>query len=139
MRYSDIKSFTSDGLTALGYNPLPVFNPGPPSAETLQKRSPNAMVFLTVGSGAGLESEQLFDRPFIIVRALSKQGDYDYGEKLADDIDKMFLKINSNAIIGTAKVLWISRTGAGPTVVERDSADRYHWQCVYITSTQTGL
>lgn len=139
MRYSDIESFVHAGLTALEYDPVPVLNPGPNTDPEVQKRSPNAMVFLTVGGGSGLTTEQLFDLPFIIVRAVGKQHDFLSAETLAWDLDKLLLSVTSNTVIGTAKTLYINRTGAAPQLLLRDTADRYHFQCTYITETQTGF
>jgi hypothetical protein len=139
IRYSDIESFTKSGLAVMGYSPVPPLNPGPITAEVLQKRTPGQMVFLQLGGGAGLNTEQLFDQPFITVRTIGKQHDFNSAEQLAWDIDTLFLRVNSNAVVGTAKVLYITRTGAGPDIVDRDDADRTHYQCTYITNAQTGL
>lgn len=138
IKYSDVKSFVQAGLADMGY-PDMVIEPGPITDVVLAKRNPGEMIFLQVGSGAGLETEQLFDRPFIVTRVIGKQHDYNSAEQLALDLDTLFLRVNSNATIGTAKVLYIVRTGARPENVDWDTGDRYHFQCTYITSAQTGL
>lgn len=139
MKFSDVQTFLDNGLAGLGYSPVPTIAPGPTTNVTLQKAAPGMLVLVMVGGGAGLNIEQTFDRPFITVRSIGLQHDYDSGEKLAQDIDKLFLTLCGNATVGTAKVLWVSRTGAGPELVEWDNASRYHFQCNYIANTQTGL
>lgn len=139
MKFSDVQTFLTDGLTSLGYTSVPPIVPGPLTVATLQKRYPGALILVMVGGGVGLNIEQTFDRPFITVRCIGSQHDYDSAETLAKDVDGLFLALNGNATIGTAKVLWITRTGAGPEIVEWDTADRHHFQCQYIANTQTGL
>jgi len=138
MRYSDVESFLQDGLTGLGYKPLPVFSPGP-SQLVVERKAPGSMVFATFGGGLGPTSEEHFDRPFITIRALGKQRDFTGAETLAWDIDTLLLAVDGNAIVGTAKVLYIVRTGGAPALVDHDSAERYHFQSTYIVETQTGF
>lgn len=139
MRFSDIKSFVEQGLTSMGYEDLPSIAPGPASDVILQKRDAGRMIFIYPGSGASFSTELLFDRPFLIVRTIGYQKDFESAESLAHDLDTLLCKVDSNALIGTAKVLYITRTGGAPTLAERDSANRYHFTCTYITETQTGF
>lgn len=149
MKYSDLLTYVKAGLTGYGYgstNPdvgeqlrtMPVFNPGPATSPSLAKLSSGSTVFLTLGNGAGLSTEQLFDRPFIAVRAIGPQNDYNKAEKLAYDIDRLLLKVGSNTTIGSAKVLYITRTGGSPQLIDFDSANRHHFLTTYITEAQTG-
>lgn len=149
LRFSDVESFLTEGLSGLGYgkinpadgtNPrtMPVFSPGPASVPRLAKLSPGSTLFVTVGNGVGLDVQQLFDRPFITVRAIGPQRDYEGAETLAYDVDQLMLAIGSNATIGTAKVLYITRTGGAPTLIDYDAGDRHHFQTIYITEAQTG-
>jgi hypothetical protein len=139
MRYSDVKTFVTNGLTTLGYSPMPLLDPGPENNATLQKKTPFGMVFLVVGNGPGLTTENLYDRVFIRVRAIGKQNNYDYAEKLGWDIDTLLLGVDHNGLVGTAKVLYVVRTGGSPYAIEKDPADRYHFQCSYVAETETGL
>ena len=145
MRYSDVESFAHDGFVALGYDDttygFPVLDPGPATDANLQKLSFDRAVFLTIGNGAGLTSEDLFDRLFITTRVVGQQNDYADAEQLAWQLDTMLLSVNAKPVrmIGTARVLYVARTGGGPVVLEKDSADRYHFTCTYITETGTGL
>lgn len=139
MKYSDVKDFLENALTLEGYDPLPLFNPGPATTTALGQLSAGAIVFLQVGSGAGLTTENLFDRPFITVRVVGVQNDFDYAENLASFIDKTFLAVDGNAVVGEAKSLYITRTGGAPENIDFDNASRYHFQASYITETQTGL
>lgn len=130
MRYSDVESFLRP---IVGDAPI---HPGPSTEAALQKLSSQAIVFATVGGGAGLATEGLFDKPFITIRAIGKQGDYDSAETLAKDIDAAFRALDHNGEVGEAKVLYVTRTGGGPTMIDHDNADRYHFQCTYIAETR---
>jgi len=141
MRYSDVESFVQAGLVARNYDPaaLPVFDPGPSNDVALLKRTPGPMAFLLVGNGIGTEAEETYDRLFIVVRAVGPQMDYATAESLAWDIDTVMLGAQGNTIVGTARTLGIYRAAGAPVLVAHDAADRYHFQCTYVTSTQTGL
>lgn len=150
LKYEDVRSFLEAGLTALGYgklNPdvgepirtMPVFSPGPSTAPALAKISAGPTLFVTIGNGVGLDSEQLFDRPFITTRAIGQQNDYTSAETLAYDVDTLLLAVTSNRTVGTAKVLFVTRTGGSPTLIDYDTANRHHFQAIYIAEVQTGF
>lgn len=142
MRYADLRDFVAAGLEDLDYDPLdpsfPVLSPGPPTLDLL-KLAPGRQMFLGLGGGPGLTSEELFDRIFISTRVIGQQNDYDDAENLAKQLDTMLLRIDSNGKIGEAPVLYVVRAGGSPTLLERDTSARYHFTCTYITETQTGL
>lgn len=139
VRYDDVYTYVKDGLAEKGYGgtgpKMPLFDPGPASVERLQQQSPHAMVFLTLGNGLGPTVEQLFDRPFIIVRVLGLQRNFDSAETLAYDIDKLLLEAGSNTQVGSAAALYITRTGGPPQLIDFDAGDRYHFQTTYLTET----
>lgn len=151
LTYRDVETFLSAGLQRLGYsdaNPytpggpvksMPVINPGPFSLPTLQKIGPQAIVFATVGNGAGMVLEQLFDQVFITIRVIGRQNDYDGTEALAYDIDRLLLALNGNGTIGSTPVLYVVRTGGAPQLTDRDASDRYSFQTTYITPAATGM
>ena len=137
MRYSDVYTYVSAALTAKGYGTpggpeMPLFHPGPFTIERLQSKSPGPMLFLTLGNGVGLTQESLFDRRFITVRVIGAQNNYDYAETLAYDVDNILLAVAGNTTMGTAKVLYVTRTGGAPQLVDFDKGDRYHYQTTYI-------
>lgn len=139
MRYSDIESFVSTGLTQLGYGTtfgMPLIDAGPSSVAALQKLSPGPILFLSVGNGAGLAKEGLFDKPFIIARVIGVQGDFGYAEDLAYAVDELLLAVDSNTKIGTAPTLYITRTAGAPQLIDYDDAGRYHFQTTYIAEAQ---
>lgn len=138
MRYSDVESFLSAGL-ADKYEPLPAFSPGPSAILVEQKKAPGMLVFATFGAGLGTDSEEHFDRPFITIRALGPQRDFTGAESLAWDIDTLLLSVDGNRLVGTAKVLYIARTGGAPALIDHDAAERYHFQATYVVETQTGF
>lgn len=117
----------------------PRIDPGPANLASLQKLSPQEIVFLDVGGGAGLALEYLFDQPFIGTHVVGRQGDYDGAESLAELVDTAFLLVDSNATIGTAEALYITRTGGRPHLIGKDVADRYHFGCSYIAKAVTGF
>lgn len=135
MRYSDIQTFVAEGLAAKGYSgsQMPLFDPGPFTIARLQNKTPGSMVFLVVGNGLGLAMEGILDRPFVVVRVLGPQNDYDSAERLAYDVDDVLLSVGGNTLVGTAKTLFITRTGGSPQLVDFDPGDRYHFQQTYIT------
>lgn len=138
LRYSDIADFVTKGLTSKGYSGVnfPLLDPGPPTIKRLQSKTPGSMVFLTVGNGAGLAMEALFDLPFIVVRVVGAQNDYAGAETLALDLDALLLDVEGNTQIGTSTALYVNRTGGGPQLIDFDSAERYHFQTTYISEVE---
>lgn len=141
MRYSDISDFVTSKLQALGYGQdggpaMPLIDPGPITVARLQSKSPNAMLFVVLGNGIGLAKEGLFHMPFITVRAIGLQNNFAYAETLAYDVDNTLLAVDSNTDMGGARVLYITRTGGAPQLVDFDAGDRYHFQATYITETK---
>lgn len=147
--YHDVHAFLDDGLRALGYqdwNPntlapvqtMPEISPGP-FLPPLDKLSPQAMVFATVGNGSGLELEQTYDGVFVVARVLGPQNDFESAERLALDIDTLLLRVNSPARIGSTRVLSVQRSGGRPQLVDYDDSNRYHFQTTYIARAASGL
>lgn len=139
LSFSDVESFVSAGLTGLGYGTaghpaLPVFHPGPPAIAKLHVRTPNSLVFLTVGNGIGLAHEGLYDQPFVVVRVIGLQNNYDHAETLAHDIDRLLLAVETQTV-GATRTLFITRNSP-PQLVDFDASDRYHFQTTYITEVQ---
>lgn len=148
LTYKDVETFLTDGLASLGYGgstpdsgqpgQMPLVDPGP-TTPVKEKQSPGTMVFATVGGGSGLTLEQTYDQVFITVRTIGPQQDYDTAERLAYDVDGLFLALNSAAMVGTTRVLFVNRAGGGPQLVDYDESSRYHFQTTYITPASTGL
>lgn len=139
MIFSDVQGFLTAKLSARGYKPLPLIDPGPSTDPRLLKLSPNGIVFLSIGDGRGFETEQLFDQPFIRTRTIGPQGDYRYAEKLAMDVDTDLCSVVGNTMVGNALTRFINRTGGAPSLLLRDTSERYHFTCTYITATATGF
>lgn len=144
MKYDDLKDFLTAELESLGYGspgtqPMPMFDPGPSSDLRLQKLTPRAIVFLSIGDGRGFETEQLFDQPFIRVRTIGTTNDFPSAESLAMDVDKSLCSVVSNMMVGTVLTRFINRAGGGPSLLTRDAGERYHFSCTYITATATGF
>lgn len=140
---ADVIDFLTKHLLSLGrYSPLPTFVPGPPTDLSLQNISPNAMVFVTVGDGTGLKTEDVFDTPFIRIRSIGLPNDPSFGEQLAVDIDLGFLQLANAGYpqpVGNTTVLYITRTGGRPSLLEQDKANRYHWVSTYMTEAPSGI
>lgn len=137
MRYRDVKGFVQGTLDDNAI--VATIDPGPASDEDLLDLSPGRIVFLTVGGGAGLALEAQFDRPFIDLRCIGEQGDYSDAENLAVVLDLAFIRLGSNFSIGPFNGLYVTRTGGGPTLDRRDSGNRYHLTCSYVTQTKSGV
>jgi hypothetical protein len=143
MRYSDAEAWATDYLTGLVdangdrvYTPIPALSPGPASDEIVQKISPDEIVFLTVGGGAASTIEGLFDNPFLTLRAVGQQEDYQSAEDLAWYMDSGLLAIPDNGFMGNARIKPVVRTGGVPALLSQDNAGRYHFTCSYIVETQ---
>jgi len=133
LTYSDVQTFLTARLTALGYGstkPMPLLDPGPATLAKLQKKTPDAMVLSSVGNGVGLTTEGAYDRPFITTRVLGPQNDYAGAETLAQDLDRIWLAVTNQAV-GNTRVLYVTRN-APPQLVDFDADDRYHFQTTYI-------
>lgn len=145
MRYADVKTYVEIGLSAKGYGepdkPMPLFDPGPGTDERLQKASPDAIVFLSLGDGRGFTTELIFDTPFIRVRTVGPQGanSYEVAETIAYDVDNVLCSADGNTQVGNTTALYITRAGGAPAALQYDSSDRYHLYCTYITETPSGL
>lgn len=115
---------------------MPAFHPGPSTIHSLWNKSPNAMVFLTLGNGAGLAKEGVFERPFIVARVIGPQNDFAAAEALAYDVDNILNAVDTNTLVGEALTLYITRTAGSPQLVDFDAANRYHYQTTYIAEVE---
>jgi hypothetical protein len=138
MKFADISAFVTEQLSPK-YSPMPVLDPGPSSDARLLKLSPNAIIFLSLGDGRGFDTEQLFDQPFIRTRVVGPQNDYVTAEQLAADVDAALCSVVGNTMVGSALTRFINRAGGAPSLLVRDTAERYHFTCTYITATATGF
>lgn len=148
--YSHVEAFIRQSLIDIGYsteNPdisepvrtMPPMLPGPITSELMQKRSPQAVLMIQVGNGVGLTTEGLYDKPFITVRTIGPQTKYADAERLAFDVDLILVPVSPPPgpfSMGGARVLYVTRTGGAPQLVDFDTADRYHFQATYITEAQ---
>lgn len=142
LRFSDVEAYVKGGLTAapLSYGtpskPAPHIAPGPSGLARLVRKFPGPILYLTVGNGTGLTTEALYDQPFITARSIGKQNDYDFAETLAGDVDRLLLDVVNGTSMGAARVLYVTRTGGAPQLVELDDGERYHFQCTYIAEVK---
>ena len=135
LAYADVEAYVRTQLTNQDYTPLPYFTPGPSSDPDVQDLVPDAMVILTIGAGAGMDSELLFDRPGVQVRTIGPQQDYTGAETLAQAIDKVMGDLGgatASRTINGKRILSIVRAGGAPTLLLKDDGDRYHFTCNYI-------
>ena len=136
LAYADVEGFVASGLTALNYDPLPFLDPGPATDPNVQDLVPGMMVILSLSGGAGLDSEQVFDRAGLQVRSIGDQQDYTSAEKLAQDIDNLLVGVDSSRSINSKWTLAIQRAGGPPAFLLKDNGDRYHFTCNYIWEVQ---
>ena len=134
-----LKDYQTAWLTNLGYDPLPIIDPGPGPDRDALDLSPASLLLLTIGPGAGLSTEGAFDRPSVQVRAIGEQSDYASAEKLAFDVDTGFVLLDHSQSVGGRWFLSMVRSGGGPALLLKDDADRYHFTCNYIYETEARL
>jgi len=138
MRYAILRDFLMAFLAGREWDPMPTFVPGPGTDANALDVTPDRLVMLTFGSGAGLSVEQVFDRPIVQVRAAGNQSDYDDGERLAYDLDRGMLSVDSSRDIGGVWVTGITRVGGNPQLLLIDDADRANFTCTYAMESETG-
>ena len=136
LNYADVKGVVSAALTAQNWKPMPLFDPGPGSDLVVQDLTPDTMIIITLTPGAGLDSEELFDRAGIQVRTIGPQEDYDTAEKLAQAVDKALIAIDHSQQINGKRTLSVTRAGGAPALMPIDNGDRYHFTCNYIWEVQ---
>jgi hypothetical protein len=141
LSFTDVKTYVEAQFQALGYaeTDMPLIDPGPFSDPRVLKRTPGRVLVLTVGGGGGFEVEQLYDETFITARVVGTQNNYDDAQRLMADVDKMLVRLNSPAWLGSTRVLYVTRAGGPPQLIDRDSAERYHFQATYVSPAATGL
>jgi hypothetical protein len=133
LSYADVTFLLTGYLTNLGtYSPLPSFVPGPATNLDAEDFAPEQLVIISFMPGMGLDAEELFDRQGVQLRAVGAQMDYMGAEKLAQDCDKAMMSIDISQNINGKWTLDIWRAGGGPTLVQKDDGDRYHFFCNYI-------
>jgi len=143
--YERVRSYVETVLTTFGYGtspeapPMPTFSPGPAGDVGELESSPDAIVFLTVGGGAGLTKESTFDRVFTTAHVVGPQRDFTAAESLALDLDACLLMFGSSDDLDGTWTLGINRTGGRPALLLKDSAERYHFTASYIAEAETGL
>jgi Bacteriophage minor capsid protein len=128
----DIENYLSSWLRTVGYNPLPVFDPGPGINLDATDVSPDRLVLVTIGAGAGFSTEEVFDRPMVSLRTVGPQMNYTDAESLAYDCDKGLTAIDHAQVFSGKWVTSINRVGGGPALLLKDDGDRYHFTCNYI-------
>jgi hypothetical protein len=139
MRYSSLRDYLqSDLTTRRGYAEAPFFAPGPADDDAVDQ-VPGAMVVLTLGGGGPLEVSNLYDTPFAQIEAIGAQFDYDGAAKLATDLDRGMLRVDSAVTMGGVRVLAINRQGGAPSPLRRDDGERYHFVCGYVLTVESEL
>jgi hypothetical protein len=99
---------------------------------------PGEHLLVTPGSGGSLTTEDVFDTPAFEFLTVSEQNDYTGGEALAFAIDRRILGLISQSLGG----IWVTSTqrfGGGPSVTEKDAADRWRFACTYVLEVESGL
>jgi hypothetical protein len=139
VKYSQIRDYLKTYLAGLGYDPLPTFDPGPGADSNALDRSPDRLVLLTFGSGAGLSQEYAIDNPALYVRTVGGQADYDDSQQLSQDVDKGLLKLDHSQFVNGIWITSVQRAGGNPTLLLKDDGDRYHFTCTYIIGAKAGL
>jgi hypothetical protein len=131
--YLDVVAYLTPKLQARGYNPLPIFDPGPAVNIDAQDVSPNMLVIIGPGPGGGFDSEMLFDKAPMLIRTVGPQMDYGTAERLAGDIDlALCYDFQVSQHVNGKWWLTVYRSGGAPALILKDEGDRYHFTCNYI-------
>lgn len=130
MLYATLKTFVADRL---GYDIE--FYPGP----DLPTNTANRYILLTRTGGPGLETEGLIDVTGWQVRVAGSQNDYDDAERVAYDVDAIFLNSGYSQAVDGVWMVDAYRTGSPPTQLLVDDADRHHFVASYLVSVQSAL
>lgn len=111
--------------------------------------TPNRVIAVVKGSGAGLEMDDLFDVMGISITARGGENNIDDAERIIGEVDDIFLGKHpsistQNFLIGVGDasvfVNGIGRTGAGPTQLPLpDSQSRYTFTCTYYAYVSTDV
>lgn len=134
MKFDDLKGFIQE--VVLDQNPefsRAYIEPGPQIPDY-----PGLGIVLSRYGGPGLEIEGLFDNRAWQVRVIGEQDDYNSVEDLADHIDLALLS-RIPGMMGSRRVLDVTRVGGSPSVLMYDDADRVHFVCSYVGSVQLAL
>jgi len=106
----------------------------------LVKKSPQELIFATLGGGPGLSTEEVLDGIFLSLRVCGRQKDYASAETLALRLDTALLTLGAgNATMGSAPIKSLARSGGRPVPIDYDVGDRTHFQTTYVVTAQTGL
>jgi hypothetical protein len=100
--------------------------------------APDRLVVISITPGGGMAIENLIDRVPVQVRSIGAQMDHADAEQLAQDIDNIMNSLTVSRFIDGLWVVTIYRVGGGPSLLEKDSADRYNFTCSYIWEVKYG-
>lgn len=119
-------------LTDAGFTQT-LIEPGPELPDV-----PDSYVLLSPYGGPGLALDGALDDKAWQVRSVGRQNDPDNAEAIADAIDIAFISLPSSKV-GGVWVASIQRVGGAPSPLMVDDAERTHYVCNYIVSTQSAL
>jgi len=134
--FADVQAWLEPKLVAAGYNPLPVFDPGPGPNLDAQDVDPNMLVIVSPWPGGGLTTEELFDQGAVQIRAVGPQNDYDTAEQLARDCDKGMISFDLSQRVNGKWWLSVTRAGGSPALLLQDQGDRFQFYCNYIVEVE---
>lgn len=122
----------TDALGGYLGDPMLMIVPGPTDPDTATR-----FVKITPGSGAGLNTEGLFDQRDFSIECAGDQESYESAETLAFDVDRFFLRFVRQRV-GSVLVQGFTR-GGGPSALLIDDSRRWHFVCTYTADVQSAL
>lgn len=137
--FSDVSTWLAEKLVENDISTKPLYIPGSQTDPKNAKRATQEMVFINIGSGTGTNTEMLFDGVFVALIVAGRQANYESAETLANQLDRIMLRVSTKTQIGQANVASINRSGGAPAQMARDNADRYIFTCSYLVDTELGL
>lgn len=100
--------------------------------------NPDQSIVISRYGGPGIDADGALDGKSWQFRVIGKQDDYESAEVVADAIDIAALSHFSSQV-GGVWVTEISRVGGAPTALMTDEAQRTHFICSYIITTELAL
>jgi hypothetical protein len=133
----DIRSYLEgQGVTAgLGQR-------GEGSQGVLALQNTPGMLYLIARSirPAWVTEERALQSVSFQIRSVSDQNNYDSGEQLAFQIDRILMMVKAATIMGSVRVSSVQDLGGGPTLLPvQDNANRAHFTASYAFTVPSGL
>lgn len=100
---------------------------------------PGKFVWVNSALGPGLATEWLTDVRGFEITVAGEQNDFASAEALAFAVDRVILGSGGSRMVGTTRVVNVTRSGGAPYPLTYDNADRTQFVCGYLHEVYSGL